>query len=375
MPKPIEIEIDQTRLAAALAAAVSITDKRSSNQPILGSLLLQASAKGVFLSATDMQVSMREKIDATSIAHGSICVTADYLLRVVRSLPAKPLRITGLDNHWLKVVTGRSEFKLMGQGPSDFPELPEPDPAAVWATVPAAQIRDLIAKVEFSASTDLARTNLNGMLLGSAGKVATAVTTDGHRLTKYATAVALPRWDRDIIIPRRCVIELRKFVDKRPGDVDVAVGGGPGGHLFVRAGTAAMLSMKLNNVVFPPYEQVIPKNVVRTAVVLREELLSVLRRAQVMAPEKTATVRIELDRTNMKLVADNPDLGISTEEIEITFKGDPMTAGYNATYLIEALEVMTTAKVVLEFQNELDPCVIRPVDGPDFLSVVMPMRI
>jgi DNA polymerase III subunit beta len=371
--KPIEIEIDQPRLAAALAAAVSVVDKRSSNQPILASVLLTADAKGVHIAATDMQVSMREKIDATSIAHGSICIAAEYLSRVVRSLPSKPLRITGLENHWLKVVTGRSEFKLMGQAAADFPDLPAAEPKAVWTAVPAALIRDLIAKVEFSVSADEARVNLCCMLLESDGKTATAVTTDGHRLTKYSAAVALPKYERGILIPRRGLIELRKFVDKRPGEVEFT-GSDPSGHLFVRTAQAS-LAIKLNNVVFPPYQQVIPKDAKRIAIADRADLISVLRRAQVMAPEKTATVRIDFAKGGLKLTADNPDLGTCVEEIDVDYKGEPMAAGYNATYLLEALEVMTTSKVRLGLDGELDPCVLRPVDGPDFLSVVMPMRI
>ena len=371
--KPIEIEIDQPRLAAALAAAVSVVDKRSSNQPILASVLITADAKGVHIAATDMQVSMREKIDATSIAHGSICIAADYLSRVIRSLPAKPLRLTGLDNHWLKVTTGRSEFKLMGQAAADFPDLPAAEPKAMWTAVPAALIRDLIAKVEFSVSTDEARVNLCCMLLESDGKTATAVTTDGHRLTKYSAAVALPKYERGILIPRRGLIELRKFVDKRPGEVEFT-GSDPSGHLFVRT-AQAHLAIKLNNVVFPPYEQVIPKNSQRRAVADRAELLAVLKRSEMMAPEKTATVKLELARGSLVLTADNPDLGIAREEIDIEFTGEALAAGFNASYLIEALAAMTTAKVALEFQGELDPCVLRPVDGPDFLGVVMPMRI
>ena len=32
-------------------------------------------------------------------------------------------------------------------------------------------------------------------------------------------------------------------------------------------------------------------------------------------------------------------------------------------------------EIKLQFQNELDPCVIKPGDDTDFLAVVMPMRI
>ncbi|MCA9713481.1 MAG: DNA polymerase III subunit beta, partial [Myxococcales bacterium] len=97
--------------------------------------------------------------------------------------------------------------------------------------------------------------------------------------------------------------------------------------------------------------------------------------AEVMAPEKTSTVRVKLDGSSLELTADNPDLGVAHQEIEVNYDGDPLVAGFNARYLIEVLEAMDTNQVYLEFQGELDPCVLRPVDGPAYLGVVMPMRI
>ena len=372
MQKTIEFEIDQPKFSAALAAAVSVADRRSANQPILASVLLQAGAQGLSMTATDMQVSVREVLDASAISHGGVCVSASHLLNVVRSLPAKPLRVKGLENHWISVKTGRSEFKLMGQGPSDFPEIPEAEKTSVWTTVPCAGLRDAIERTMFSVSADESRTNLNGLYIESTGQRMTAVSTDGHRLTKLSVELPFPKTDK-IIIPRRGLAELRKFIDKRPGEVSMA-SNGPSGHLFVRAGQA-LLSVKLNNVVFPPYEQVIPKSHKHRAVADRAELIAVLKRSEMMAPEKTATVKLELAKGSLVLTADNPDLGIAREEIDVEVTGEPLIAGFNASYLIEALAAMTTAQVAMEFQGELEPCVLRPVDGPDFLGVVMPMRI
>jgi DNA polymerase-3 subunit beta len=94
-----------------------------------------------------------------------------------------------------------------------------------------------------------------------------------------------------------------------------------------------------------------------------------------MAPEKTATVRVQLDKGTLHLTADNPDLGVAHQELEIDFEGEPLVAGFNARYLIEVLEAIDAKEVHLDFQGELDPCVVRPVDDVDLLGVVMPMRI
>ena len=368
----MEFEIDQSRFLAALGLAQTVADKRSNTQPILANVLLRATKDNKLVcSATDMMISVTETIPVEVKTPGALTLGVRYLHNVVRTLPAKPLRIKGLENHWAQVIVGRSEFKLMGQAPADFPELPDPTKGVKFTRVPSHILADLIQKTQFSVSTDEARVNLNGVLFESNGELGTMVSTDGHRLTKLSLPLIGPKLERGIIIPRKGMLEIKRVLDRLSGEVGIAV---DGQHLFVQADELT-LSVKLNNVVFPPYEQVIPRDHKRRVTALRDELIDALRRAEVMAPEKTATVRVQLASGSLQLTADNPDLGVAHQEIEIEYQGEPLVAGFNARYLIEVLEVMDTKQVYMDFQGELDPCVLRPVDGPDYLGVVMPMRI
>jgi len=366
----MEFEIDQGKFLSALALAQTVADKRST-MPVLANVLINAHKEGhVVFSATDMMISLTESVPAEVKGPGALTLAVRSLYGVTRTLPDRPIRVRALDNHWAQLTVGRNEFKLMGTAHSDFPELPDPSGLEFTPAVGHA-LADLIQKTQFSVSTDDARVNLNGVLFECDGESATMVSTDGHRLTKYSAPFTGPKLAKGIIIPRKGMVEIRKVLDRIDGVVDLAV---DGQHFFVRAG-ALLLSVKLNNVTFPPYQQVIPSSHKRRVTALRDELLGVLRRAEVMAPEKTATVRLEIGDGSLKLTADNPDLGVAHQEIEVDYAGDTLVAGFNARYLIEVLEVIDTPKIYLEFQNELDPCVIRPVEGPDFLGVVMPMRI
>ncbi len=368
----MEFEIDQSRFLSALGLAQTVADKRSNNMPILANVLLRATKDNKLVcSATDMMISVTETIPVEVKTPGALTLGVRYLHNVVRTLPAKPLRIKGLENHWAQMNVGRSEFKLMGQAPGDFPELPDPTKGVKFTQVPGHTFADLIQKTQFSVSTDEARVNLNGVLFESNGELGTMVSTDGHRLTKLSLPLTGPKLERGIIIPRKGMLEIKRVLDRLNGEVGLAV---DGQHLFVQADELT-LSVKLNNVVFPPYEQVIPREFKRRVTALRDELIDALRRAEVMAPEKTATVRVQLDKGSLHLTADNPDLGVAHQEIEIEYAGEPLVAGFNARYLIEVLEAMDTKQVYMDFQGELDPCVLRPVDGPDYLGVVMPMRI
>ncbi len=371
----MELEIDQTRLLSALALAQTVADKRST-MPVLANVLLRATSDGhLVCAATDLMIALTETLPATVKSTGSLTVGVRHLHGVVRTLQPGTLKLRGLDNHWVQIVSARSEFKLMGMPESDFPELPDTaargKKALTFTDVPGHVLADLIHKTQFSVSSDEARVNLAGVLFECDDGVATMVSTDGHRLTRYTCRFPGPKLDKGIIIPRKGMLEIRRMLDRVSGDVGLAVGDQ---HLFLRADDLSM-SVKLNHVQFPPYKAVIPSSHQRRVQLPRAELLAALRRAEVMAPEKTATVRLQLSSGKLDLTADNPDLGVAHQELPVDYTGESLVAGFNARYLLEILDVIDGEQVALEFQGELDPCVIKPVDGPDLLGVVMPMRI
>ena len=146
------------------------------------------------------------------------------------------------------------------------------------------------------------------------------------------------------------------------------------GHAFVRIGNTA-ISVKLIEAQFPPYEQVIPKDSERKVPVDRAALLEALKRISIMSSDKTQGVKVALAEGALRISSDNPDLGEAREELEVKYDQPPVQIGFNARYLIDLLGQMGTEKVRLELNGELDPGVIRPADGTDYLGVVMPMRI
>ncbi len=366
----MEFQIDQAVFLDMLNLAQTVAERRSS-MPVLSHVLLDAQDGGnVSCSATDMILALTRRADADVRQAGGLVLAAKTLCDMVRTLPPGPVHVQALDNHWAKITSGRSEFKLTGMAPADFPELPEAGDLQ-GTTMSAAALADMIARTAFAISTDEMRTNLNGALFESDGSTVTMVATDGHRLTKFTAPMAGPTLERSIVIPRKGILELRRVLDASDDEIELGV---QGSHLFART-PALTLAIKLNDVAFPPHDRVIPRAYQRRVVAEREPLLSALNQAAVMAPEKTSTVRLHIEPGSLELAADNPVLGQAHQQLEIEYDGDPLTAGFNARYLIDMLRVIQTDKVALEFQGELDPCVIRPEGGPDYLGVVMPMRI
>jgi DNA polymerase-3 subunit beta len=72
----------------------------------------------------------------------------------------------------------------------------------------------------------------------------------------------------------------------------------------------------------------------------------------------------------------NPDLGEAVEEIEADYNGKPMSIGFNARYMIDALAVLLgEGEIKIELKDELSPSVIRKTGQDSYLYVLMPMRL
>ncbi len=75
-----------------------------------------------------------------------------------------------------------------------------------------------------------------------------------------------------------------------------------------------------------------------------------------------------------------PDLGEGQDELELSFDGEELEIGFNANYLLEVLRYMPTDEVKLTFKAPERAATLEPIVGedeetPDYLCLVMPLRL
>src|SRR4051794_16010917 len=367
----MDIRIDKNQLLRGLYLAHGIADRKST-MPILANVLLRSEGKDrVLCAATDLNVAVMASLPAKVEKEGGLTVAARQLYEIAKGLSDDDVVLRRTEQNWAEIKAGRAEFKVVGMIDREYPKLPAVAEATT-AKVDAAVLREMISKTIFSVSQDETRQHLAGVLFESDGQNARMVSTDGHRLSKVGRAMAGgPVLPSGVIIPRKGVAEIRRALEGRETPCEVGVHQGQ----FVLKVDDIALSVKLGDGQFPPYDQVIPKENDRVLVVGRDVLLEAMRRVSIMASDKTWGIRLALDKGALSIEADNPDLGNAREKIEVDYKGGPVAVGFNARYFIELLTEMSAPEVKLELAGELDPAVVRPGDGSDYLGVVMPMRL
>jgi DNA polymerase-3 subunit beta len=367
----MEFKIRKDEFLRGLYLAHGIADRKST-LPILANVLLRTEGKDKILcGATDLNVTTIVSLSAKVEKEGGLTVSARQLYEIVKGLPADEVSVRRTEQNWAEIRSGKVEFKVVGMSDRDYPKLPAIAEAQT-STVESAVLRDMIAKTLFSVSLDETRQHLAGVLFESDGTTARMVSTDGHRLSKVARPLpGGPKLATGVLIPRKGMTEVRRAIENREAASAIGVHDGN----FVLKADDVGLSVKLIDGQFPPYDQVIPKDNDRAFVVARLALLDALRRVSLMSSDKTSGVRLVVEKGKLRIESDNPDLGAAREEIDIPYKGTPVQIGFNARYFLDLLAEIETPEVRVELSGELDPAVVRPADGSDYVCVVMPMRL
>ncbi len=367
----MDFRIGKNDLLRGLYLTHGIADRKST-VPILANVLIRTNGnEQVVFVATDLKIAMMVRVAAKVGDEGGITVGARQLYEIVKGLGGDEVRLERTDQNWLHIESGRTEFKLVGMSDRDYPKLPNVD-EVVCSNVESVVLSEMIGKTIQSVSQDETRPHLASVLLESDGVAATMVSTDGHRLSKITKAMpGGPKLGSSVLLPRKGIAEIRRVLEGIDSTSEIGVDQG----YFVLKCQDMVMSVKLGEGQFPPYDQVIPKDNDKKVTVVRDEFLEALRRVSIIASDKTWGIRFALDKGRLSIEVDNPDLGNAKEKVDVEYKGDALQIGFNARYFIDLLAEMSGKEVCMEFGGDLDPALIKPCDGADYLGVVMPMRL
>ena len=372
--------IERATLLKSLGHVQSVVERRNTI-PILSNVLVEAAGdpvsgqSGLRLMATDLDLQIVEQAVAHVDQPGATTVSAHTLFDIVRKLPeGAQVELTVAEGK-MTVVAGRARFNLATLPRDDFPVIAEGE-LPTHFRLPAPVLRQIIDKTRFAISNEETRYYLNGIFLHvseEGGKpVLKAAATDGHRLARVTLdqpegAAGMP----DVIVPRKCVGELRKLLDEADGDVEVSLS--PSKIRFALGG--AVLTSKLIDGTFPDYSRVIPTGNDRLLKIDSQSLSNGVDRVSTIASEKTRAVKLALDRDKVTLSVTSPENGRAEEEVAATYTSEPFEIGFNARYLMDILAQIESDEVEVHLADSAAPTLIRENEKSPALYVLMPMRV
>ena len=366
------IQTDKETLLKPLQAVTGIVERRHT-LPILSNVLIERKDESLSFMATDLEIQITTSTnDGESAKKGfSITVAAKKLQDILRSLPDKVQVTLEADENRLQVKAGKSRFNLQTLPVEDFPRLPEGAEPQAKITLQQKELKNLLFLVQHAMAQQDIRYYLNGLLLLLEEGFLKVVATDGHRLGFALIGLASPQEKREVILPRKAVLELAKQLEDNEEPVTIEVLQNQIRFTF----SNIVLVSKVVDGKFPDYNRVIPTGYQKQFEVSRVLLLQTLQRAAILSNEKFRGVRLILTAGNLRIVCNNSEQEEAQDELEVQYDGEALDIGFNITYLLDVLNNLTCETVQCSFGDASSSALITVPGNDNFKYVVMPMRI
>lgn len=336
--------------------------------PVLSGILLTAANNKLELKGTDLEMGIQCIIPCTVQEEGSIVLPAKYLGEIVRRLPDTPIQIETQEGINAIIRYGQSEITINGFHAEEFPSFPNPQ-GRNTLVIPEEELKEYLRQILFATSPDENRPIFTGVLLEVSDNKIKLVATDTHRLALKEINVSSDLQDINVIVPGKTLNELARVIGA--ADKEVTISMGDNQVIFGMEDT--LFISRLIDGQFPNYRQVIPQGYKTRIRVKTKELLEAVERASLLARVGTQIIRLSIEEDKVIITA-NTEVGRIHEEVQVYLQGDAMQIAFNAVYLIDALRAIGSDDIYLDLSGPLSPGILRPVEGDDYLSLVLPVR-
>lgn len=364
----MKLRCERDVLVEALSTAGRATAGRSGALPVLSGVRLETQGDTLVATGTDLDLTIATVVSVTGLDDGVVVAPGRLVTDIVRALDPGAVTVEAEEED-LRITSGRSVFSVRTHPAADFPRLPTPSGDEV--TLPVEGLAEALRQVVRAASSEDSRPILTGVLMAAEEGGLRLVSTDSYRLAvRDLAGVGILAADQKVLVPSRALNELGRLLG---GSGEVALRLGAHDATF-RTGSVS-LTTRLIEGEFPNYRQLIPASYPNRLVVGREAFLEAVRRVKLLAKDPVTPVRIALAADGIQLSVITPDWGQASEDVDAKYEGAEITVAFNPTYLIDGLEAVPGDEVVLSTLDALKPATLRPVEGEDFLYLLMPVRV
>ena len=349
--------------------------------PILENILIKVNYKNIVLTANNLEMAIEYMIedDIKIISEGAFSVPSKLFSSYVWLLSDDMVSIELTGNDALEVKTGSGKTKIKWIAAEDFPVIPsikeELSLSLKWKIV-----RQSIEKTLFSSAEWNIRPTLAGLFVNISGSETIFASTDSFRLSEYKTSLdASSNVNFSQIIPSKTCFEIKSIISD---DDDVKISSGENQIAFF-FGSVRMYSRLLNGK-FPDYTNFFPNGYATKWVINRSDLMQALKKINLISRENNYSIKMSFSsETGILLETSETQIGEGELQLVWSVEWEDAVIGINSTYFLEALGVIDTTHISLQFESPLAPILLLPVQDEwakkelpgQFRHIIMPLKI
>lgn len=348
--------------------------------PVINGILFELKSEGLYLTATDNEITIKAFIDKVDIKdireEGSMVIYGRFILDIIRKLNnVEEVDIEEIDGGKAIISTQNSKYNLNCFDVNDFPKI-NLETVSTPVILTPSHFKEIVNQTVFATSTQESKPLLTGINLKIQGNTLECVATDSYRLAKkhvnFGSLGTLVDNNVNMVIPAKNINEFVKLIDSDDGQIEV--------HSFPNK---VMLKYKnilfqssLLNGTYPNTDTLVPDNFEIIYKVNLQEFFDVIDRASVLAQAKDKNIiSLETQGNRLIITSSSPEIGKIEEVMNMeVLKGTDIKISFSAKYMIDALKSFVSDEVILYFNGEIKPIIIKEDDNGDLLQLILPIK-
>lgn len=342
--------------------------------PILTGIKFELKEEGLYLSASDSDISIRTfipKEDITEIITiGSVVISGKYIVEIIKKLPDKDIVIEVLDGYNTIIQTDGSEFNLNGIDPNEFPNLDLEETKNPIVLNPII-FKNIINQTFFATSLSETRPLLTGINFKLDGHMLEVIATDSYRLARKEIDLKETYENEfNLVIPGKNLVELSRILEDDKENVYL--------HIFNNK-----VLFKYKNLVFlsrlisgtyPVSSNIIPDEFRIDIQCNYSDLYDMIDRASLLTSDKDKnTIKLELRNRELIISSNSPEIGKVEEKVSID-NDDSISISFSSKYMLEAIKSFNSEKIHLLMNNDNSPIIVKSDEDKSLIQLVLPIK-
>lgn len=342
--------------------------------PILTGIKFELTEEGLFLSASDTDISIRCLIPTDRIVEvkelGSIVIGGKYIVEIIRKLPNIDITIEVMDGYKMIVSTDNTEFNLNGINPNEFPNLDleeTSEPIILETNI----FKKIISQTFFATSQNESRPLLTGINFRIDSNLMEVIATDSYRLAKKSITIDKSLDESvNIVIPGKNLLELSKIIDDDKDKLEL--------HIFENK-----ILFKYKNILFlsrllsgtyPATSSIIPESFSVSVECSCNGLFEMIDRASLLTSDRDKnTINLKLASNELIISSNSPEIGKVEEKMSVN-SSDEISISFSSKYMLDSIKSFETDSITLYMNSDNSPIIIKAGSDDTLIQLVLPIK-